>query len=85
MFEPIHGSAPKYTGKGVVNPVASIEAIRMMLEHLDLGTPAKKVRNAVQSVLADGKVKTRDMGGNATTKEMGDEIASRVGSLVNHE
>jgi len=85
MFEPIHGSAPKYTGKGVVNPVASIEAIRMMLEHLDLGTPAKKVRNALQSVLADGKVKTRDMGGNATTKEMGDEIASRVGSLVNHE
>lgn len=85
MFEPIHGSAPKYTGKGVVNPVASIEAIRMMLEHLDLGTPAKKVRNAVQSVLADGKVRTRDMGGNATTKEMGDEIASRVGSLANHE
>ena len=85
MFEPIHGSAPKYTGKGVVNPVASIEAIRMMLEHLDLGTPAKKVRNAVQSVLADGKVKTRDMGGNATTKEMGDEIASRVESLFNHE
>ena len=80
MFEPIHGSAPKYAGKGVVNPVASVEAMRMMLEHLGLETEAKKVSNAVKSVLADGKVKTRDMGGSATTKQMGDEIASRVGS-----
>jgi len=78
MFEPIHGSAPKYTGEGVVNPVASIEAMRMMLEHLALDTPAKKVGNAIQSVLAEGKVKTRDMGGSATTKQMGDEIASSV-------
>ena len=85
MFEPIHGSAPKYSGKGVVNPVASIEAMRMMLEHLDLGIAAENVRNAVQSVLADGKVRTRDMGGNATTEEMGDEIASRVRSLFDHE
>jgi len=85
MFEPIHGSAPKYTGKGVVNPVASIEAMRMMLEHLDLDTTAKKVRNAVEYILAKGKVKTRDMGGNSTTKQMGDEIASRVGNLLDHE
>jgi len=85
MFEPIHGSAPKYTGKGVVNPVASIEAMRMMLEHLDLDTTAKKLRNAVEYILANGKVKTRDMGGNATTKQMGDEIASRVGNLLDHE
>ena len=85
MFEPIHGSAPKYTGKGVVNPVASIEAMRMMLEHLGMDTTAKKLRNAVEYILANGKVKTRDTGGNATTKQMGDEIASRVGNLLDHE
>ena len=79
MFEPIHGSAPKYTGKGVVNPIASIEAMRMMLEHLGQDTAAKKISNALQSVLGEGVVKTRDMGGNATTEQMGDAILSKIG------
>jgi len=55
--------------------------MRMMLAHLGMDTPAKKVSNAIQSVLAEGKVKTRDMGGIATTKQMGDEIASSVGGI----
>jgi tartrate dehydrogenase/decarboxylase/D-malate dehydrogenase len=74
MFEPIHGSAPKYTGQGIVNPVASIESIRMMLEHLDEEAAALDVQKAVMQVLADGKIKTHDLGGTSKTHEMGDEI-----------
>lgn len=81
MFEPIHGSAPKYAGKGVVNPIASIEAMRMLLEHLGLAIQAKNVSQAVQSLLVEGKVKTRDMGGNATTQQVGDEIVSKIGKI----
>jgi tartrate dehydrogenase/decarboxylase / D-malate dehydrogenase len=74
MFEPIHGSAPKYTGKGIVNPVASIESVRMMLEHLGEDTAADDLLKAVMAVLANGKIKTRDLGGDNTTSEMGDAI-----------
>jgi len=71
MFEPIHGSAPKYTGKRIVNPIASIEAIRMMLEHLGEKEAADNVQQAVASTLGKGEVRTRDMGGNNTTDEVG--------------
>ncbi|GBE23578.1 MAG TPA: 3-isopropylmalate dehydrogenase [Actinobacteria bacterium] len=71
MFEPIHGSAPKYTGKRVVNPIASIEAVRMMLEHLGETEAADDVQQAVASTLEKGEVRTRDMGGNNTTDEVG--------------
>lgn len=74
MFEPIHGSAPKYTGKGIVNPVASVESIRMMLDHLGEEEAALDVQKAVMRVLAEGKVKTKDIGGTSKTHEMGDEI-----------
>ena len=78
MFEPIHGSAPKYTGKGVINPFASIEAMRMLLEHMGLDDAARSVRGAMQAVLAEGVVRTRDMGGSATTEAVGDAVAARV-------
>jgi tartrate dehydrogenase len=78
MFEPIHGSAPKYTGKGVINPFASIEAMRMLLEHVGLDDAARSVKGAMQAVLSDGNVRTRDMGGSARTAEVGDAIAARV-------
>jgi isocitrate/isopropylmalate dehydrogenase len=76
MFEPIHGSAPKYAGKNVINPVASIETARMMLDHIGEEEAAAHVQKAVKNVLAAGKVKTRDMGGSATTTEIGDAIAA---------
>jgi tartrate dehydrogenase/decarboxylase/D-malate dehydrogenase len=79
MFEPIHGSAPKYTGKGVINPFASIEAMRMLLEHLGLEDAASAVKRSMQAVLAEGRVRTRDMGGSARTEEVGDAIAQRIG------
>jgi len=78
MFEPIHGSAPRYTGQGVVNPVAAIEAARMMLEHLRLETAARCIRRALQDVLSEGVVRTRDMGGSASTGDMGRAILERL-------
>ncbi len=78
MFEPIHGSAPKYEGKGIVNPVASIEAIRMMMEHLEEEAAANDIEKGINSVLSDGKFKTRDMGGKYSTSEMGDAIKEAI-------
>lgn len=74
MFEPIHGSAPKYAGKGVVNPIASIESIRMMLEHLGEEQAAHDIQKAVMKTLASGKVRTLDMGGTHKTHEVGDAV-----------
>jgi len=78
MFEPIHGSAPKYEGKNVINPIASIEAARMMLEHLGEEQASANIGTAVKTVLAAGQVRTRDMGGGGTTSEVGDAIAEAV-------
>jgi isocitrate/isopropylmalate dehydrogenase len=78
MFEPIHGSAPKYTGKGVINPFASIEAMRLLLEHLGLEASAKDVKGAMQKILAGRRIRTRDMGGSATTSGVGDAVAEQV-------
>jgi tartrate dehydrogenase/decarboxylase / D-malate dehydrogenase len=74
MFEPIHGSAPKYKGKGIANPVAAIESIRMMLDHLGEAGAAKDIEGAVVEVLSGGKIKTKDMGGNHSTSEMGNAV-----------
>ncbi len=78
MFEPIHGSAPKYTGKGIVNPVASIEAMRMLIEHIGVDKAAANILSAVKAILKEGKVKTKDMGGKYSTAEMGDAIAAKL-------
>jgi tartrate dehydrogenase/decarboxylase/D-malate dehydrogenase len=78
MFEPIHGSAPKYEGKGVVNPVAAIEAIRMMMEHLGEEAAAHDIEKGVNSVLSEGKFKTQDMRGKNTTSEMGDAVKEAI-------
>jgi len=74
MFEPIHGSAPKYAGKGVVNPIASIESIRMLLDHLGEERAALDIQKAVMKTIALGEVRTPDMGGKNKTHEVGDAI-----------
>jgi len=79
MFEPVHGSAPKYTGKNVVNPIATILAGQMMLEQLGEKEAATLVENAVKKVLKDGKYRTKDIGGASSTSEVGDAIADAVG------
>jgi len=78
MFEPIHGSAPRYAGKAVVNPIASIESIRMMMEHLGEDQAANDIENAVIKVLAAGEVRTIDMGGNQKTYEVGDAVRQAI-------
>lgn len=78
MFEPIHGSAPKYEGKNVINPIASIESARMLLEHLGEDEAAADIEKAVETVLAAGQVRTRDMGGTSTTSEVGDAVAAAI-------
>ncbi len=70
VFEPTHGSAPKYAGQNKVNPLATILAAKMMLEWLGESEKATRIEQAVARVIAEGKVRTYDMGGNATTQEM---------------
>jgi tartrate dehydrogenase/decarboxylase/D-malate dehydrogenase len=78
MFEPIHGSAPKYEGKGVANPVAAIESVRMMLDHLGETTAAGEIEKGVSKILSGGEFRTRDMGGRHSTSEMGDAIKEAI-------
>ncbi len=78
MFEPIHGSAPKHAGKGKANPLATILAGQMMLEHLGESEAAKRVEEAVIEVLQEGKIRTYDLGGDSTTSEVGDAVAEKI-------
>jgi isocitrate dehydrogenase (NAD+) len=78
MFEPAGGSAPKYTGQNKVNPVAMIEAAKMMLDFLGEESAARKVEKATMKVLEEGKVLTFDLGGKAKTSEMGSAISEKV-------
>ncbi|MEW6222218.1 MAG: 3-isopropylmalate dehydrogenase [Candidatus Hadarchaeota archaeon] len=82
MFEPIHGSAPKHAGKNVANPIATILAGQMMLEHLGEQKAADLVERAVVEVLKEGKVRTYDLGGTSKTSEVGDAVASKVKELA---
>ncbi|MGA1873275.1 MAG: isocitrate/isopropylmalate dehydrogenase family protein [Thermoplasmatota archaeon] len=78
VFEPTHGSAPKYSGKGIVNPSAMILASKLMLEHLGETEMGARIENAVSEVIKEGKVRTKDLGGTASTMEMAKAIASRI-------
>lgn len=75
MFEPIHGSAPDIAFKGIVNPVASIESIRLMMEHLGEMEAARDIERAVTTVMREGRIRTVDLGGSSMTGDVGDEIA----------
>jgi tartrate dehydrogenase/decarboxylase/D-malate dehydrogenase len=79
MFEPVHGSAPDIAGKGIANPLAAVLSAALMLDHLGLGAAAKATRDAVAKVLAEGQVQTPDLGGRATTTQMGDAVLAAVG------
>jgi 3-isopropylmalate dehydrogenase len=78
MFEPIHGSAPKYKGKNVSNPLATILSGVMMLETIGEPKTASLIEKAVVKVLEDGKVRTQDLGGASKTTEVGDEIVKKM-------
>jgi tartrate dehydrogenase/decarboxylase/D-malate dehydrogenase len=77
MFEPVHGSAPDIAGKGIANPVGQIWSGAMMLRHLGEPAAADAVEKAIETALAGG-ARTADLGGRASTKEVGEAIASAV-------
>ncbi|MGM9921015.1 MAG: tartrate dehydrogenase [Bhargavaea sp.] len=74
MFEPVHGSAPDIAGKGIANPIAQIWSAALMLEHLGEHKAAKRILEAIEAVLTEGAVRTKDIGGDATTAQMGEAI-----------
>jgi len=91
VFEPTHGSAPKYEKyeRSIVNPIAMIESACMMLDHIEEAELAKKIRTAIAAVISEGKVRTYDMmkltgrqevidQGAATTQQMADAIISKL-------
>lgn len=78
VFEPVHGSAPKYTGMDKVNPLATILSGVMMLKHLGEKEAAERVQKAVDDVLTEGKYLTYDLGGTARASEMAKAIAGRL-------
>ncbi|MCB9959608.1 MAG: tartrate dehydrogenase [Rhodospirillaceae bacterium] len=79
MFEPVHGSAPDIAGQNIANPIGQIWSGAMMLEHLGQPDAAAAVMGAIEAVLADGGTRTPDMGGKASTQDLGKAIAAAVG------
>jgi tartrate dehydrogenase/decarboxylase / D-malate dehydrogenase len=78
MFEPVHGSAPDIAGKGIANPIGQIWSAAMLLEHVGETAAATAILACIESLLRDGGPRTRDMGGQAGTAEVGRSIAEAV-------
>jgi len=78
VFEPVHGTAPKYADKNVVNPIAAIRAAMMMLDYLGETAMARRIERAITDVLLEGKVRTYDLGGNSSTPAMAETIAAKI-------
>lgn len=89
MFEPVHGSAPKYTGQNKVNPLATILSVKEMLDWVgrtrgdaEAITAAETVEGAVADVLREGKVRTYDIGGDSSTTDVAEAVAARVRGVL---
>jgi tartrate dehydrogenase/decarboxylase/D-malate dehydrogenase len=78
MFEPIHGSAFDIMGKGIANPVGTFWTAALMLDHLGEPAAARQLMQAIESVTADAKLHTRDLGGTATTAEVTDAVCAAI-------
>jgi isocitrate dehydrogenase (NAD+) len=78
IFEAVHGSAPDIAGKGIANPSAQIFAAAMMLDHLGELDRAERVRRAVVDTIVTDGIRTRDLGGTASTEEFGHAVARRA-------
>jgi len=78
VFEPTHGSAPKYAGQYKVNPMAVLITVKLMLEWLGEGDKSLSLENAIAEVIREGRVRTYDMGGNNTTLEVAEAVAAKV-------
>jgi isocitrate dehydrogenase (NAD+) len=78
VFEAVHGSAPDIANKNLANPTALLLSGLMMLDHLGERDAASRIRTALEQVLVDGAVRTRDLGGAATTTEFTDAVCRRL-------
>ena len=78
IFEAVHGSAPDIAGKGIANPAAQMLAAAMLLDHIGETAHAGRLRAALEAVIVQDNVRTRDLGGSASTREFGDAVANRV-------
>ena len=74
MFEPVHGSAPDIAGKGVANPLAAIWSVSQMFDFFGYANRGKEILQAIEQILVEGKVLTPDLGGNASTNEVGNRV-----------
>lgn len=82
LFQAIHGSAPDIAGKGIANPIASIWSAQLLLEFLGEQEAARLLMSAIEAVLANGQVRTPDLGGTATTRELSQAIQEQVRTLA---
>ncbi len=80
IFEAVHGSAPDIAGRGLANPSAQMLAAAMMLDHLGHRAEGNRMRDAICRTIVEDGVRTRDLGGGATTREFGDAVAARIRS-----
>ena len=78
IFEAVHGSAPDIAGKGVANPSAQILAAAMMLDHIGELDRAQRIRDAIAVTIVRDGIRTRDLGGSASTAEFGSAVAKRA-------
>jgi 3-isopropylmalate dehydrogenase len=78
VFEPTHGSAPKYAGQYKVNPMAMLLTVRLMLDWLGEPESARRLEDAIAAVIAEHKVGTYDLGMSSTTLEVAQEVARKV-------
>ncbi len=78
IFEAVHGSAPDIAGTGIANPSAQMLAAAMMLDHVAEHQAAARVRQAIRQAIVEDGVRTRDLGGSASTSQFGDAVARRV-------
>jgi 3-isopropylmalate dehydrogenase len=78
MFEPVHGSAPDIAGKDLANPIATCLSVAMMLEFLGQPAAAAAINHACKDVVADPKNHTKDLGGNATTTQVGNAVCAKI-------
>jgi isocitrate dehydrogenase (NAD+) len=78
IFEAVHGTAPDIAGKGIANPGALVLAACMLLEHIGDLERAKRIRSALETTIREGKILTKDLGGNATTDQFTDAVIAKL-------
>jgi tartrate dehydrogenase/decarboxylase/D-malate dehydrogenase len=80
LFEPVHGSAPDIAGQGIANPAGAIWSATLLLDHIGEPEASRTLMTALEDVCRDGP-RTRDVGGGASTREVGEAVAARAAEL----